>query len=166
MIPRPPVKQLLGRRDWLRLASAAGAGLTVLAPGLVQAQQIGFDQQRTVADMLRGVAGGSSALKLGVSLTVTALADNGTLVPVSVQVPSPMSEQNHVSHIYLLSSRNPVMQVAAFVLGPWSGRAEISTRVRLAGSQQLLALARLSSGECRYEVAEVIVTESACMDAS
>ena len=166
MIPLPPVKQLSGRRDWLRLASAAGAGLTVLAPGLVQAQQIGFDQQRTVADMLRGVAGGSSALKLGVSLTVTALADNGTLVPVSVQVPSPMSEQNHVSHIYLLSSRNPVMQVAAFVLGPWSGRAEISTRVRLAGSQQLLALARLSSGECRYEVAEVIVTESACMDAS
>lgn len=166
MIPLPPVKQLLGRRDWLRLASAAGAGLTVLAPGLVQAQQIGFDQQRTVADMLRGVAGGSSALKLGVSLTVTALADNGTLVPVSVQVPSPMSEQDHVTHIYLLSSRNPVVQVAAFVLGPWSGRAEISTRVRLAGSQQLLALARLSSGECRYEVAEVIVTESACMDAS
>jgi len=166
MIPRPSVKQLLGRRDWLRLASAAGASLTALVPGLGQTQQIGFDQQRTVADMLRGVAGGSSALKLGVSLTVTALADNGTLVPVSVQVVSPMSEQNHVSHIYLLSSRNPVMQVAAFVLGPWSGRAEISTRVRLAGSQQLLALARLSSGECRYAVAEVIVTESACMDAS
>ena len=166
MTPRPSVKQLLGRRDWLRLASAAGAGLTALAPDHVRAQQIGFDQQRTVADMLRGVAGGSLALKLGVSLTVTALADNGTLVPVSVQVPSPMSEQDHVSHIYLLSSRNPVMQVAAFVLGPWSGRAEISTRVRLAGSQQLLAFARLSSGECRYEVAEVIVTESACMDAS
>jgi sulfur-oxidizing protein SoxY len=110
--------------------------------------------------------GGNSVRELGVSLTVTALADNGTLVPVSVQVVSPMSEQDHVSHIYLLSSRNPVMQVAAFVLGPWSGRAEISTRVRLAGSQQLLALARLSSGECRYAVAEVIVTESACMDAS
>ena len=166
MIPRPPVKQRMGRRDWLRLAYAAGAGLTALAPDHVRAQQIGFDQQRTVADMLRGVAGGSLALKLGVSLTVTALADNGTLVPVSVQVPSPMSEQDHVSHIYLLSSRNPVMQVAAFVLGPWSGRAEISTRVRLAGSQQLLALARLSSGDCRYAVAEVIVTESACMDAS
>ena len=166
MITRPPVKQRMGRRDWLRLAYAAGAGLTALAPDHVRAQQIGFDQQRTVADMLRGVAGGSLALKLGVSLTVTALADNGTLVPVSVQVPSPMSEQDHVSHIYLLSSRNPVMQVAAFVLGPWSGRAEISTRVRLAGSQQLLAFARLSSGECRYEVAEVIVTESACMDAS
>ena len=166
MIPQPSVKQPIGRRDWLRLASLAGAGLTALAPDHVQAQQIGFDQQRTVADMLTGLVGGNSVRELGVSLTVTALADNGTLVPVSVQVVSPMSEQDHVSHIYLLSSRNPVMQVAAFVLGPWSGRAEISTRVRLAGSQQLLALARLSSGECRYAVAEVIVTESACMDAS
>jgi sulfur-oxidizing protein SoxY len=51
-------------------------------------------------------------------------------------------------------------------LGPWSGRAEISTRVRLAGSQQLLALARLSDGQFRYAAAEVIVTESACVDAS
>ena len=166
MIPLPSVKQLLGRRDWLRLASAASAGLTVFTPVLGQAQQIGFDQQRTVADMLTGLVGGNSVRELGVSLTVPALADNGTLVPVSVQVTSPMSEQDHVTHIYLLSSRNPVMQVAAFLLGPWSGRAEISTRVRLAGSQQLLALARLSSGECRYALAEVIVTESACMDAS
>ena len=166
MIPRASDKQRMGRRGWLRLASVAGAGLTTLAPGLGQAQQIGFDQQRTVADMLRGLVGGNSAREIGVSVTVPALADNGTLVPVSVQVTSPMSEQDHVTHIYLLSSRNPVMQVAAFLLGPWSGRAEISTRVRLAGSQQLLALARLSSGECRYAVAEVIVTESACMDAS
>jgi sulfur-oxidizing protein SoxY len=58
------------------------------------------------------------------------------------------------------------MQVAAFSLGPWSGRAEVSTRVRLAGSQQLLALARLSDGQFRYAAAEVIVTESACVDAS
>ncbi len=166
MILRPSVKQPMGRRGWLRLASAAGAGLAVLGPGLVRAQQIGFDQQRTLADMLQGLVAGSPVREFGVGLNVPALADNGTLVPVSVQVTSPMSEQDHVTHIYLLSSRNPVMQVAAFLLGPWSGRAEISTRVRLAGSQQLLALARLSSGECRYAVAEVIVTESACMDAS
>lgn len=106
------------------------------------------------------------AREQGEELSVPALADNGTLVPVMVRVSSPMTEQDHVSHIYLLSSRNPVMRVAAFYLGPWSGRAEISTRARLAGSQQLLALARLSSGEFRYAASEVIVTESACMDAS
>ena len=90
MIPRPSVKQRMGRRDWLRLAYAAGAGLTALAPDHVRAQQIGFDQQRTVAEMLQVLVGGNSVRELGVTLTVTALADNGTLVPVSVQVVSPM----------------------------------------------------------------------------
>ena len=150
----------------MQLASSSGAGLALGSPSRVLAQQIGFDQQRTVADMLQGLVGAKPARELGVSLTVPALADNGTLVPVTVQVSSPMTEQDHVSHIYLLSSRNPVMQVVAFSLGPWSGRAEVSTRVRLAGSQQLLALARLSDGQFRYAAAEVIVTESACVDAS
>lgn len=150
----------------MQLASASGAGLALSGPSWVMAQQIGFDQQRTVSDMLRGLVGANLVREQGVSLSVAALADNGTLVPVTVQVASPMTEQDHVSHIYLLFSRNPVMQVAAFSLGPWSGRAEISTRVRLAGSQQLLALARLSDGQFRYAAAEVIVTESACVDAS
>jgi sulfur-oxidizing protein SoxY len=150
----------------MQLASASGACLALGGPSRVLAQQIGFDQQRTAADMLQGLVGGRPVREQGVSLTAPALADNGTLVPVSVKVISPMSEDDHVSHIYLLSSRNPVMQVAAFVLGPWSGRAEISTRVRLAGSQQLLALARLSGGEFWFAAAEVIVTESACVDAS
>ena len=154
------------RRGWVQLAAAAGAGWTLGGPSRVLAQQIGFDQQRTLADMLKSLVGTNLVREQGVSLSVAALADNGTLVPVTVQVSSPMSEADHVSHIYLLSSRNPVMRVAAFSLGPWSGRAEISTRVRLAGSQQLLALARLSDGQFRYAAAEVIVTESACVDAS
>lgn len=154
------------RRGWMQLASAAGAAWALGGPSRVQAQQIGFDQQRTVADMLRGLVGTNLVGEQGVSLSVAALADNGTLVPVTVQVSSPMTEQDHVSRLYLLSSRNPVMQIAAFSLGPWSGRAEISTRVRLAGSQQLVALARLSDGQFRYAAAEVIVTESACVDAS
>lgn len=156
----------LRRRGWMQLASAAGASWALSGPSRVLAQQIGFDQQRTVADMLQGLIGANLVREQGVSLSVAALADNGTLVPVTVHVTSPMTEQAHVSHIYLLSSRNPVMQVAVFSLGPWSGRAEISTRVRLAGSQQLLALARLSDGQFRYAAAEVIVTESACVDAS
>ena len=154
------------RRGWMQLASATGAGWALNGPSRVLAQQIGFDQQRTLAAMLQGLVGANRVREQGVSLNVAALADNGTLVPVTVYINSPMTEEDHVSHIYLLSSRNPVMQVAAFSLGPWSGRAEISTRVRLAGSQQLLALARLSDGQFRYAAAEVIVTESACVDAS
>jgi sulfur-oxidizing protein SoxY len=77
-----------------------------------------------------------------------------------------MSAQDHVTHIYLLSQRNPVTQMAVFQLGPWNGRAEVSTRVRLAGTQEVVALARLSNGEFRYSQMEIVVTESACVDAS
>jgi sulfur-oxidizing protein SoxY len=94
------------------------------------------------------------------------LADNGLLVPVRVVVDSPMTEFDHVRQIYLLSQRNPVTQMALFHLGPWSGRAEISTRLRLAGSQKVVALAALSDGSFRWRQADVIVTESACVDGS
>ena len=77
-----------------------------------------------------------------------------------------MTVQDHVTHLYLLSQRNPVTRMAVFHMGPWNGRAEINTRVRLAGTQAVVALARLSSGEFRYAQADIIVTESACVDAS
>jgi sulfur-oxidizing protein SoxY len=77
-----------------------------------------------------------------------------------------MTAQDHVTHVHLLSQRNPVTRMAVFHLGPWSGRAEVSTRVRLAGSQTVVALARLSSGEFRFGQMDIIVTESACVDAS
>ncbi len=83
----------------MQLASASGAGLALSGPSRVLAQQIGFDQQRTVSDMLRGLVGANLVREQGVSLGVAALADNGTLVPVTVQVTSPMSEANYVSHI-------------------------------------------------------------------
>jgi sulfur-oxidizing protein SoxY len=100
-----------------------------------------------------------------VTLTLPALADNGHVVPLRVSVDSPMTAAEHVSRIWLLSSRNPVTRMAVFHLGPWSGRAEVATRVRLAGTQTVVALARLSTGEFLYAQAEVVVTESACLDA-
>jgi sulfur-oxidizing protein SoxY len=101
-----------------------------------------------------------------VKIVAPVLADNGTLVPITAQVQSPMTAQDHVTHLYLLSQRNPVTQMAVFHMGPWNGRAEVSTRLRLAGTQQVVALARLSNGEFRYGQMEIIVTESACVDAS
>jgi sulfur-oxidizing protein SoxY len=75
-----------------------------------------------------------------------------------------MTDEDHVQQILLLSTRNPVSQIARFTLGPWSGRAEVATRVRLAGTQTVVALARLSRGGWRFAAIEVVVTESACLD--
>jgi sulfur-oxidizing protein SoxY len=121
---------------------------------------------QTFEDMVQPIVKGAPIFKKDVNLEAPLLADNGSLVPVQVQVQSPMTAQDHVTHIYLLSQRNPVTQMAVFQLSPLNGRAEVSTRIRLAGTQEVVALARLSNGEFRYKDMEIIVTESACVDAS
>ena len=93
------------------------------------------------------------------------LADNGLSVPLSVRVDSPMRVDDHVRRVVLLSNRNPRPLIAQFELGPWSGKAEIATRVRLNGSQEVMALAETSDGRWWQGKAEVEVTESACLDA-
>jgi sulfur-oxidizing protein SoxY len=99
-----------------------------------------------------------------VKLELPLLADNGNSVPMKVSVESPMSEQDHVKTIRLLSERNPEPQMAVFHLGPRAGVAEVSSRVRLAGSQKVTALAEMSDGSFWMDTAEVVVTLSACMD--
>jgi sulfur-oxidizing protein SoxY len=94
------------------------------------------------------------------------LADNGLSVPMSVRVDNPMTELDHVRRVVLLSNRNPRPVIAEFELGPWSGKAEVATRVRLNGSQEVMALVQTSDGRWWRGTAEVEVTESACMDAS
>ena len=123
-------------------------------------------QLQTLAQMIEPITQGAKVVQQDVTITAPILADNGSLVPLGVQVQSPMTAQDHVTHVYLLSQRNPVTRMAVFQLGPWNGRADIHTRVRLAGTQVVVALARLSSGEFRYGQLDIIVTESACVDAS
>lgn len=118
----------------------------------------------TLQEMTEPVVGSLPLRHEGIRLELAQLADNGHLVPLRVVVDSPMTEAEHVRQIILLSQRNPVTRMATFHLGPWSGRGEIATHVRLAGTQTVVALARMSSGEVRWAQAEVIVTESACLD--
>lgn len=101
-----------------------------------------------------------------VELTLPRLADNGLSVPLQVRVPSPMTAQDHVRQICLVSMRNPRPLMARYELGPHSGRAEVSTRVRLNGSQRVVGLVQMSDLTWWSASAEVEVTESACLDAS
>ncbi|MEI7784778.1 MAG: thiosulfate oxidation carrier protein SoxY [Betaproteobacteria bacterium] len=151
---------LVGRRAVCSavLASAAGFGGAARAQGMFSGTLLSLPQ------MLNPIVQGASLREGSITLELPVLADNGLLVPVRVAVDSPMTEQDHVTHVYLLSQRNPVTRMAVFHMGPWTGRAEVSTRLRLAGSQKVVALARLSDGSFRWRQADVIVTESACVD--
>ena len=151
------------RRACLHVLAAA-ASLPLL-PGLAQAQTETGPQLLTLQQMTAPLVGNAVLRNEGVKLELPALADNGYVVPLRVTVASPMTAAEHVTRIWLLSPRNPVTRIAVFHLGPWSGRAEIATRVRLAGTQTVVALAQMSNGEFVYASAEVVVTESACLDA-
>jgi sulfur-oxidizing protein SoxY len=149
----------------LALRALAAAGSLSLAPTLTRAEAETGPPILSLQQMTAALVGSAPLRQLGVRLDLPALADNGHVVPLRVSVDSPMTAAEHVTRIWLLSPRNPVTRMAVFHLGPWSGRAEVATRVRLAGTQSVVALARLSNGEFRYAQTEVVVTESACLDA-
>jgi sulfur-oxidizing protein SoxY len=97
-----------------------------------------------------------------VKLELPALAENGSVVPVVVSVDSPMTGQDYVKSIYLFAEKNPLPRMLEVQLGPYNGRASVSSRVRLATSQQVLAVAVLSDDTLWSAAANVEVTTAAC----
>ena len=115
---------------------------------------------------IRKITGGARIGTGRVKLEMPIIADNGNAVPVRISVESPMTAEDHVKVVHLVSDRNPMRHMAAFYFGPASGRAQLSTRVRLAGSQTVTALAELSDGTYWMDRGRIQVTVSACIDES
>lgn len=99
-----------------------------------------------------------------VTLEISPLVENGNAVPVSVSVQSPMTAAEHVQRIALFTQNNPQPEVAVFQLGPHNGRAQVSTRMRLATSQPIFALAQMNDGSIWQQRVDVIVTLAACVE--
>ncbi|MET0333805.1 MAG: SoxY-related AACIE arm protein [Rhizobacter sp.] len=113
---------------------------------------------------IRGYADGKPVTRGKVKLEVPPLVENGNAVPVTVTVQSPMTAGEHVTGIAVFNDRNPQRDVVRATLGPRSGRAQVSTRIRLATSQQLVAVARLSDGTYWSDAVDVLVTLAACLE--
>ena len=109
-------------------------------------------------------AGGVPVTEGRVEFDIAPLVENGNTVPVTVRVQSPMSEADHVKAIAIFNQSNPQRDVANFYLGPRAGRATVSTRIRLATSQQLVAVAKMSDGSCWTKTVDVLVTLAACVE--
>ncbi len=121
----------------------------------------------TEKDMLAAIARvtGSKPVQKGrVKLEVPPLVDNGNAVAISVAVDSPMTEANHVKEIHIFSERNPEPVILSMKLGPRSGRAAAATRVRLADTQTLVAIAAMSDGTFWSGSAQTVVTIAACLE--
>jgi sulfur-oxidizing protein SoxY len=116
--------------------------------------------------ILKDITRGAPVRESRVKLDIPRLAENGHLVPLSVSVESPMTPEDHVRVLYLLSEKNPRPVIAKIGMSPGAGRAALTTRIRLAGAQHVVAVAQMSDGSFWGAAADVIVTETACLDAS
>ena len=146
------------RRGLLASGAAVGGWLLGLRP--VDAAELPADLVAAIAAFTKG-----QPLREGrVTLEIAELVDNGNAVPVSVSVASPMTAADHVTAIAIFNERNPQRDVINAQIGPRSGRAQLSTRIRLATSQKLVAVARVNDGSCWSKTVEVVVTLAACIE--
>ena len=152
------------RESRRRFLSAAG-GLAVAAalPSTASAQ-LNRTQPNNMPEVIRRLVGTAQINTGKVKLGVPPLVENGHLVPLTVRVESPMTEADHVKAIHVFTDKNPQPEVISFYLGPRAGRAGISTRVRLADSENVVAIAQLSDGSFWSDRVHVIVTTAACLE--
>jgi sulfur-oxidizing protein SoxY len=115
-------------------------------------------------DAIRTVVGSARVQTGRVNLEVPPLSENGNAVPLAVRVESPMTEAEHVKAIHVFTEKNPQPGVATFRLGPRAGRASVATRIRLADTQTVTAIAELSDGSFWSASGTVIVTLAACLE--
>jgi sulfur-oxidizing protein SoxY len=83
---------------------------------------------------------------------------------MTVSISDPMTPDDYVRSIHVFNEKNPQPNIGNFFLGPHAGRAQISTRIRLADSQKIVAIARLSDGSFWSVSVDVVVTLAACTE--
>jgi sulfur-oxidizing protein SoxY len=139
------------------VAGAAGmAALAVLRPV--------HGSEEAMHNAIRDFVGASQVRPGRIKLDLPPLVENGNAVPMNIAVESKMTADDHVKTIAVFNQKNPQPNVATFHLGPYSGRASVSTRIRLADSQTVTAIAQMSDGSFWSDSAEVVVTLAACVE--
>ncbi len=163
---RPLRFSVVGRRD---LLLGAGAGLLLLSAGRSALAQeakgapiVPAPNPNRYEQALDKILGDAKPVKGKITLEIPEIAENGNTVPYAVTIDSPMTREDHVKAIHVLSSQNPLPHVASFALTPLSGRAYVSSRMRLAKTQDVVVLAELSSGKFVMGQRTVKVTIGGC----
>jgi sulfur-oxidizing protein SoxY len=157
MMQQPPHSS---RRQFLSLAGSA-AMLGALPVVTVRPAEA---TPAMLASAIQNVTGGAAVRTGKVKLDIPPLVENGNTVPMTVSVNHPMAPEDHVTSIHVFNEKNPQASIANFHLGPRNGRAQVSTRIRLADSQKIVAIARLSDGSFWSASVEIVVTLAACTE--
>lgn len=149
----------LPRRRFLQAAVALPAsGLLTSASADAEAGK------RQVEQAITDFFGSKRRVQNGrVTVSVPAISENGYSVPLSVAVDSPMTADDYVRRVLVVSQSNPLPIIASFELGPRAGLAKMSTRIRLADSQRIYAIAEMHDGALWSGYGHSIVTLAACV---
>lgn len=147
---------MINRRSVLR-GTGALAVCSLAWPSLALA-----DARRVAEEIAKFTGGAVPVDSPLLSLDLPQIAEDGFVVPMTVSVESPMTEQDHVRRITVISESNPLPGVITARFTPASGRASVSTRIRLARSQRLFAVAELSDGRYFSRAVAVTVTVGGC----
>ncbi|MBL6929477.1 MAG: thiosulfate oxidation carrier protein SoxY [Rhodospirillales bacterium] len=131
----------ISRRRILSAAGGAIALATIGAP-LSDALANPKDAKKKLAE----ITGGAKAKKGRVHVELPALSDQGPLVPIGITVDSPMTDDDYVSEVHIIATRNTSPDVAVFHFTPLSGRAEVATRIRVRESQIVTVAAKMNDG--------------------
>lgn len=143
-----------------RQALALGAGAAVVT--MTALPRLSLADTDAVKAAIDAVAGGATPEVANVTLTAPEIAENGNTVPITVAIDSPMTDEDHVTDVTILAAGNPSPGVATFHFTPMSGSAEATTRMRLAKTQDVIAVARTSTGKVYMDRKTVKVTIGGC----
>ena len=145
------------RREFLLAVGAAGLGsLVAVEPARAT--------PAAMQEAIRKVVGSATVNAGRVKLDLPPLVENGNTVPLGISVESAMTAADHVKAIHVFNEKNPQPDVVSFRLGPRAGRASVATRIRLADTQLVVAIAELSDGSFWSARASVVVTLAACLE--
>jgi sulfur-oxidizing protein SoxY len=114
------------------------------------------------AEAIKKFTGGKAPATGRVQLDLPEIAENGNTVPISISVESPMTEQSHVTEVLVVADGNPRPGVVTFHFSPASGAAEANTRIRLAKTQNIVAVAKMNDGSFFTASKQVKVTIGGC----
>lgn len=150
---------MVSRRHFLIAAGGLAGGIGAASdPAAAQATPA------AMREAIGKVTGQAPVRRGRVKLDMPPLIDNGNSISLSVEVESPMTPADHVKAIHVFTEKNPLPDVVSVFLGPRAGRARIATRVRIADTQTVTAIAELSDGSFWSDSASVVVTLSACLE--
>jgi len=150
----------IDRRQWLQSLQKIG----LLALGTWFSPMTAFAKKEEADSVIKAITGGAAINDGRVTLVIPPLVENGNLVVLKVSVESPMTENNYVKVIHVIAEGNPLPNIFTAYLTPRSGTAVITTRVRLADSQRVWAIAQMNDGSFWQGYAETLVTLSACTE--